>query len=365
MKLSIQRENLLEKLGCASRFTSSKLSSVSALQGVYLKKTDKNIHVYSTNLNYYYHTTIKTNEPGSFEFVIEPKKFMEFVSLLRPGNIDLEIKDKTILVTQGKTRGEFPLITTKDFPFPPEIKEKEQKIKTELFIKSLPLVLFSASSDETRPVLTGVNISASDKDFLMVTTDGFRLSLLKLKKDINLPSVIIPSGFLAELLQFLKGKEEIIMKYSSQEKLFYFSVDDNDLYTRLIEGDYPPFEKVIPAEKKTTVELDKEEFLKNIKLISIFARDISNIIILQVTKEGVRLQPKTEVGAQDTTFQEAKVEGEEIRIAFNYKFLIEFLNHLESKNIIMELLRSDAPAVFKINRNTDFLHIIMPVRIQE
>ncbi len=365
MKLSIQKEILLEKLTFASHFTSSRLSSLTVLQGVYIKKQGKEIHLYSTNLNSYYHTFLESDETGSFELVIEPKKLIEFISLLLPGKIDIEVKEKEIIVTQQKTRGEFSLMATKDFPFPPIVKEKPQKIKTQFLLKNLPLILFSASADDTRPVLTGVDITVRENDLLMVTTDGFRLSLLTLKKEVDLPSVIIPSSFLAELVSFLKNREDVSLQYSSQEKIMLFSIDDNDLYTRIIEGEYPPFEKVIPSEKKTTVEADREDFLKNIKLISIFARDISNIVILHVTNEGLQIQPKTEVSERDTTFQEAKVEGEEQRIAFNYKFITEFLNHIDSKKIIIELLRSDAPAVFKTEKNPNFLHIIMPVRIQE
>ncbi len=365
MKLSIQKEILLEKLVSASHFTSSRLSSLALLQGVYVKKQGKDIHLYSTNLNSYYHTVLKSDDQGDLELVVEPKKIIEFISLLQPGKIEIEVKGKEIIITQQRTRGEFPLMDAKDFPLPPVVKEKPQKIKADFLLKNLPLILFSASTDDARPVLTGVDISVRENDLLMVTTDGFRLSLLKLKKEIDLPSAIIPSGFLAELISFLKNKDEISLQYSPREKIMYFSVDENDLYTRIIEGEYPPFEKVIPIEKKTTIETDREELLKNIKLISIFARDISNIVIFNITKEGIQIQPKTEVGEKDVTFQDARVEGEAQRIAFNYKFIIEFLNHLESKKLIIELLRSDAPAVFKSGNNQNFIHIIMPVRIQE
>ncbi len=365
MKITLQRDALLENLSHSSRFTSSKLSSLTALQGVLIKGEKEAVHFYSSNLSSYYHSTIKNEEEHQFETVIEPKKLTEFISLLSPGKLEVEIKDKQLVVTQNKTRGEFPIITSKDFPLPPTIEEKPQKMKASFFIKNLPLILFSTSGDESRPVLTGVNLVSQDEELLMVTTDGFRLSLLKLKREIELPSMIIPSGFLSEVLSFVKDEEEIELRYSQKEKLIHLKIGKYDLYSRLIEGEYPPFEKVIPADKKTTIETDKEELLRNIKVISIFARDVSNIVILQITKDGIQLKPKTEVGEHNSTQQEAAVEGEEQRIAFNYKFLLEFLNHLEGKRIKIELLRADSPAVFKSDKNPNFLHIIMPVRIQE
>lgn len=365
MKISFQRDILLENLSYASHFTSSKLSSLVALQGVFIKNEKGTIHFYSTNLSSFYHSSVKSEERQSFEIVVEPKKIIEFISLLSVGKIEVEIKEKQIIVTQNKTRGEFPIFVSKDFPLPPVIEEKPQKIKTDFFLKNLPLILFSTSSDESRPVLTGVNLVAQDEELLMVTTDGFRLSLLKLKKEIDIPSMIIPSNFLSEVISFLKGEETVELSYSFKEKLISFKIGKYDLYSRLIEGEYPPFEKVIPADKKTVVETDKDELLRNIKLISIFARDVSNIVIFQTTKDALELKPKTEVGEHNSTQQDATIKGDEQRIAFNYKFLLELLNHLEGKKIIIELLRPDSPAVFKSDKYPNFLHIIMPVRIQE
>jgi DNA polymerase-3 subunit beta len=365
MKISLQRDFLLENLSFALRFTSSKLSSLTTLQGVLIKNEKNFLHFYSTNLSSYYHSSMKSDEKQTFEIVIEPKKLTEFLSLLSSGELEVEIKEKQITVTQGKTRGGFPLIVSKDFPLPPPVEEKGQKIKADFFVKNLPLVLFSASSDDSRPVLTGVNLVSQDEELLMVTTDGFRLSLLKLKKEIELPSMIIPSSFLSEALNFLKDEKEIELKYSPKEKLIGLTIGRYELYSRLIEGEYPPFEKVIPADKKTTAETDKDELLRNIKLISIFARDVSNIIIIQTTKDAVQLKPKAEVGENNSTQQDAEVQGEEQKIAFNYKFLLELLNHLDAKKISMEFLRSDSPAVFRSDKYPNLLHIIMPVRIQE
>ncbi len=365
MKISFQRDILLENLFFSSHFTSSRLSSLIALQGTLIKNEKGIIHFYSTNLSSYYHSSIKSNEKESFEIVVEPKKIIEFLSLLSEGEIEMEVKEKQIMIVQGKTRGEFPLIVSKDFPLPPIVEEKPQKIKADFFLKNLPLILFSASSDETRPVLTGVNLVSQEEELLLVTTDGFRLSLLKLKKEIELPSMIIPSGFLLETLPFLKNEKEVELKYSAKEKLINLTIGKYDLYSRLVEGEYPPFEKVIPADKKTTVETDRDELLRNIKLISIFARDVSNIVIIQVAKDAIQLKPKAEVGEHNSTQQDAEIHGDEQKVAFNYKFLLELLNHLEAKKISIELLRSDSPVVFKSDKYPNFLHIIMPVRIQE
>lgn len=365
MKITILKETFLEKLSLASKFTSNKLTSTSSLQGVYLKGEKKLLHFYSTNLNYFYHTTLKNEDISQFEIIIEPRKIIEFLSLLNPGKIEVEIKEKEIIITQNKTRGDFPLFTKNDFPFPPKITGEKQKIKTNFLKEIFPLLLFSTSTDETRPVLTGINFVSQGEEMQLVATDGFRLSLLTVKKEAPFPSSIIPSVFLGEILRMIKEEEELFFSYSQEEKMIVFYLSDNELYSRLIEGEYPPYEKVIPPEKKTTIIVEREELLRKIKLTSIFAREFSNVIIVKTEKEEIQLTPKTSEGKENVDYLEAEITGEPQKIAFNYKFLLDFLNNVSSKKIIIELLRSDAPAVFRAENLKNFLHIIMPVRIQE
>lgn len=364
MKFTINREVFLEKLTLASHFTSTKLTSSLTLQGVLLKGIKNILHFYSSNLSSYLHTSLKVDLEKETEIVIEPKKLIEYINFLPPGKLEIEVKEKQITIVSGKTKGNFPLIAKEDFPLPPKIEEKEQTIKTDFLLKNLPMVLFSASYDETRPVLTGVNF-LTQETLIIVSTDGFRLSLVKVKKEIDIPSVIIPADFLSEILQFVKEEKEVKFSYLKKEKMIVFSLDNTEFYSRLIEGDFPPFEKVIPTEKRTTVTIDADDFLRNIKLISVFARDFSNIVILQMAKDGIWIKPKTDAGDENNAFQEAELEGEEQKVAFNYKFLLDFLNHSKSKKIIIEVLRPDAPVVFKMGESDHFLHIIMPVRIQE
>ena len=365
MKISLHKNEFLEKLEISSRFTSSRLSSSTSLQGVYIKGDEKLIHFYSTDLNYYFHSVLKTENSDKFKLIIEPKKIIEFLSLLPETKIDIEIKEKAIIISQGKIKGQFPLFSDQEFPLPPEKTGEKQKIKTTFFKDSLPFLLFAASTDETRPVLTGINFVTSDDSLQLVTTDGFRLSLLTLKKDLPFSSMIIPAGFLANIQRFINKETEIEFSYLNEEKLLAFFIGDNEIYVRMIEGEYPPFEKVIPVEKKTTIIIDSNDFLRSIKLISVFARDFSNIVIMEVEKDSVKFIPKAGLGEEDVVYQEAKIDGEVQKIAFNYKYLIDFLNCASGKKIIIELLRSDAPVVFKIEGVNNFFHIIMPVRVQE
>ena len=209
MKILLPKNEFLEKLEMASRFTSSKLSSATSLQGVCLIGEEKNINFYSTDLNYYYHSTLKNESNNKFKIIIEPKKIIEFLSLLPEVKIEIEIKEKAIVITQGKIKGQFPLFSDQDFPFPPKNTEERQKIKTSFFKENLPFLFFAVSSDETRPVLTGVNFVTDDENLQLVATDGFRLSLLTIKKNLPFSSMIIPAGFLINAQRFIIKEVEV------------------------------------------------------------------------------------------------------------------------------------------------------------
>ncbi len=365
MKINVTKDQLQEKVNLAARFISHKLSSVVSLQGILLKSEANKLHLYSTDLTSYIHTTLPIESSESFQVILEPKKILEFLQFLNPGKIEIEIKEKQVTITQDKTKGNFPLIAAGDFPLPPEMKEKAQKLEAKFFKKYLPLILFATSTDETRPALTGVSFITSDEELVMVATDGFRLSLVKTKGEIDFPSMLVPGEFLSEILRFIKDEKEVFFTYSREEKMIQFTVGGTAFYSRLIEGEFPPYERVLPAESKTIITLDTDEFQRNIKLISVFARDYSNVVVCEFKKDGLYVRPKKESNEDNSAFQEIQMTGEEQRIAFNYRFVLDLLNTIDSKSIRIEILRSDAPIVFRTEKGEQFLHIIMPVRIQE
>lgn len=365
MTLTIHKTTFQEHLQTASKFSSDKLNTPALLQGVYIKIEKTHIHLYATDLNVYCHIKIPHKSDTKEDLFIEPKKIIEFLQALGPEDITLETSSSGIKISQKTTVGNFPLLDAKDFPPLPSMKEKEQTITSDIFTEKLSKLLFSASQDEARPVLTGVNFVADDSGLTLITTDGFRLSVVRDKKAFNLPSMIIPSGFLREIQKYIKSAQDIGFTYSKEEQIVRIRMGESEFYTRLIEGEFPPYERVIPEEKKTTVTLQKDELLKNTKVISIFARDFSNIILFDFSEKGLRMSPKKEANDLNSTTQDIEFEGDPVRVAFNYRYLLDFLNNASGENVVIELLRSDTPTLFRIKGDDSFFHIIMPVRLQE
>jgi len=323
------------------------------------------MHFYATDLNTYCHSQTQVLTKEETSFVIEPKKILEFVQFLQAGEVNVTIQESSMQIEQGKTKGVFPLIAVEDFPLPPELTEEKEKIKTEFLLKNLPFLLFTASSDDARPVLTGINFVVSDEELILAATDGFRLSVVKEKRKGTFSNMIVPAEFLKEVLRQVKETESVLFSYSEKEHMVYFKAGETEFFSRLIDGDFPPYERVVPDEKKSTVKLKREDLLRNTKLISIFAREYSNVIIYDFSKDGLVIAPKKEANEENTTTQDIEFEGEPMRVAFNYKYVLDFLNHVDAEVLEIELLRSEAPVVFRTPGNNTFMHIIMPVRIQE
>ncbi len=365
MKFEINKDTFLDKLNLASRFTSDKITASTTLQGIYLKGDKETIHIYATNLNMYYHAKLKVSHDEAFDAVLEPRKIIEFLQFLQAGNVTFEIKDKQVTISQGRTKGNFPLFILEEFPTPPVMGDEPQELEADFLTKKLPLVLFNASSDEARPVLTGINFIVSDEEFLMVSTDGFRLSLVKDQRKGSISSMIIPADFLSEVMRNMKDEKKVNFSYSETEKIVCFQVKDDSFYSRLIEGAFPPYERVIPPETHTTITVEKDELLRNVKLISVFARDFSNVVVASFKDGELSMRPKKEGNSENQTVQEVEMKGEAQTVAFNFKYLLDFLNHVATKTLTIDIVRSDAPVVFRIKNDPSFMHIIMPVRIQE
>ena len=169
---------------------------------------------------------------------------------------------------------------------------------------------------------------------------------------------------LTEVLRLAQGDGDVRILFSDEKKIIKFTISDVNVYSRVIEGEFPPFERVIPTDFRTRVVLNREEFLRGIKMAAVFARDYSNVVVFEIKKEGFYLKPRAKDEKETIIYQEGEIEGEPQKIAFNYKFVLDFLVNIKGDRVILEITQPNAPAVFKINGETDFLHVIMPIRTE-
>ena len=255
-----------------------------------------------------------------------------------------------------------------DFPsIPDSIGRKNVGLPREEMMNALSKVLFAVSNDETRPILTGVLCFSQRNKVFFVSTDGFRLSrkTFKMNNAGVINKVIIPKPAFAELKGLIEEEDEIKIFNDIKNNQVTFKVDNSILSTRVIQGDFPDYEKIIPKESSLKVDLDKNDLLQAVKLSSVFAKDSSNVIKLSIGNGFIEISAESQYFGSQKTKINAKTEGKKMEIGFNYKFLQEFLQAIEGDDILMKFIDPNSPGLFLDPGDKDFLHLIMPVKLND
>jgi DNA polymerase-3 subunit beta len=229
-------------------------------------------------------------------------------------------------------------------------------------------VLFSAATDEGRPILTGIRIIQKDKETIFVATDGYRLSVKKVAlKTKNPLDLLVPARALKEMTKACFEDKELktIHLASAADGQISFSVGDTEIRTRLIDGEYPNYEKIIPTKHNTRVLLEKSTLEKAVKSAAIFARDNANIIRFHIENQTLTVSANSPQAGEDEIDIEARVDGEGGDMALNGRFLLEFLANYQEDEVLFEMTGALNPGVFRPAKDDSYLHIIMPVRVTQ
>lgn len=374
MQFSVLQENLNSALQNVSRFTSNK-TQLPILNNILLATDNGRLKLSATNLelaiNYW--IGAKIDKEGSI--TLPSKEITEFVSYLPTGKLDLSLNDKNLLFLKSpKAESTFTTIPPADFPSIPPINPKTAfELDFPLLLQAASQIAFAAATDDSRPVLTAVLCQFTADNLTLVATDGFRLSLktikltdpIKFNKDKDEFVFMVPSRSLTEIVKLAKSAKKIKLGLTQDEHQLVFILDDFELVSRLIEGDFPDYQRIIPESYTTKVFINRDEFIQAVKIASVFARESANVVKFTVKPAGLELTANAPQVGQNKTTVDARVEGESLEIAFNFKFVSDFLNVCKGEEVIIELNTGLTPGFFHDQSDPHFTHIIMPVRIQD
>jgi DNA polymerase-3 subunit beta len=371
MKIQVLQENLSEAVNLATRFTSSR-AQLPVLANIMLSTKKNKLLLSATNLELSINISLGAKVENEGKLTVPARILSEIVSNLSTGPINLESQKEQLKIETGNFQSTVSGMNASDFPAIPEkLKGLSVKAEKDGFIDSLSQVLFAVSSDETRPTLTGVLfLVEKNKDITLVSTDGFRLSKKILKEKSTKVSfkVILPKTALNEIVK-VADEGSLSFSYSKEDNQVIFDLSESIISSRIIEGSFPDFEKIIPKSRTIKVDLAKDDFIQAVKLASVFARDSANVVKLSIKTRGVTLKAESQYSGSQETSVEAKVEGDlgekkNFEIAFNYRFLEEFSHIVKSDSLVMEFTDPNSPGVFLDPEDNDFLHLIMPVKLQ-
>ncbi|MBU1089033.1 DNA polymerase III subunit beta [Patescibacteria group bacterium] len=374
MKFSVLQENLNTALSHVSRFVSAK-TQLPILKNILFAIDNGRLKLSATDLKIGINYWIGAKIEKESSITVPAKEITEFISYLSPGKLDISVNDKSLLsVHSPNAQSSFTTMPSDDFPTQNTSKKKYTfDLDYSLLSETVAQIAFAAATDDNRPVLTAVLWQFTPQAFTMVATDGFRLSVKtsKLINPINLDkqqspvTFLIPSKALSEIVRLSKNEKKINVALTNDERQVVFVLEDLELLTRLIEGDYPDYQKIIPKEFNTKLTIDKEDFSQAIKIASVFARESANIVRFKVDKNSVELTANAPQVGQNKNTLEAKVEGESMEIAFNYKFISDFLSICKGDFVTVKLNQSLSPGIFEDQNDPNFTHVIMPVRLQD
>lgn len=376
MKISCLQESLNRGLSIVGRAVAAR-TTLPITNNVLLATDQARLKLVATNLEIAISCWLgaKVEEEGAI--TVPARILTEFVNSLPNDRIDISLspRTKTLELKCARFEARISGVDAKDFPPIPTVDEGiTTRVDVGALRQAISQVAFAAISNESRPVLTGVDAQFDGDLLTLAAADGFRLAVYKLPLTTQVSQrteVIFPTRAMAELNRLLAdGEETVDVTINPNKSQTLFRMKDVELVSQLLLGSYPQYNQLIPQSYSTRVDVDIAEFLRAAKAASTFARDGSGIVRLVITP-GSELNPgkmivsarSDEIG-DDVGEIDAIVDGEEVKIAFNIKYIIDLLSALREQRVALETSNPASPGVLRPVGSDNYIHVIMPMFIQ-
>ncbi|HET7320846.1 MAG TPA: DNA polymerase III subunit beta [Candidatus Saccharimonadales bacterium] len=362
MKLQVTQENLNRALGSVARVANSR-NPLPILANVLIKTSNNRLSLSATNLDIAitHYIGAKVNEEGSI--TVPARLMQDFISSLPAGVINLDLEETKLKVSTDQYKSVVNGVAADDFPVMSAISSGTSwSVDGALLKKGLQQVIFAASNEDSRPVLTGVLIHTFNGKLYFAATDSYRLAEKELgnnKAEVNL---LVPATALHDLLRIL-GDHEGPVQVTHDEQQVLFQVGDVELTARLVEGKYPDYRKLIPASFTTEVTLKRADFVNVTKVSSLFARESAGSVTLEVDEAAGTLSIRSIASqlGENTATANGKVTGSG-SITLNSRYLLDALGVLSGENVTFGFNGKLEPTLLKDPDGKDYQHIIMPLK---
>lgn len=362
MKLQVTQENLSRALGSVSRVASGR-NTLPILSNVLLKTIDNRLNIAATNLDIAitHYIGSKISEEGAI--TVPARLMQDFVSSLPAGVIDLELDDYKLKIHTDQYQSVINGVSAEEYPVMPAITQgKTWTVDGPILKRALQQVTMAASSDEARPVLTGMYVHTDGKQLYMTATDSYRLAEKKLstiKEDVNL---LIPATAMQDLLRIVSDFEEKVhITHDDQQVLF--TVGDIELVARLIEGNYPDYRKLIPSHFATSAKIKRSELVNITKVSSLFARESAGSVTIHVNEKDKTVSIKSVASqlGENTATAPAEVVGSG-DITLNSRYLLDGLHAFSGEDVLLRFNGKLEPCILQDPASDDYTHLVMPLK---
>lgn len=365
MKAALIHEKLVKNISIISKSLPS-TSPVPVLLNVLLEATQEGVYLSATDLELGVRLKIPAKVEKIGAVTVPGKQFVEIINSITSRKVEIELVEEGVVINSENGRMVLQSIPKEEFPNLFESKgEKVHGFKKGEMEEIFSKLVFAVSQDDARPELTGVFVSQRDEGADFAATDGFRLSLKRVKGIKILErekGIVVSVRLISEVISYKSENIEMYLYEEGNQVLF--EAEDAVFIGRLIHGNFPNYERVIPKDSATKVTISREDFLNAIKLSSVFARESANIVKVEVKDKVLKISAKSSGVGEGEARVDVVQTGQDTEIYFNVKFLVDLLRNIPDKEIEMGLNSSTEPAVFR-TADQEFLHVIMPVRVQD
>lgn len=366
MQIKVTQSNLVQALNTVSRSISTK-PQLPILSCLLLKAENNQISLFATDINLGIRCQIFGEIEKEGSVAIPAKIFIEVVKTLGQGDLTLKVDEHTLSIIASKTKTKIQCQPHKEFPEFPETPPLKGSFKAAQLKVIEKYVSFSTSIDQTRLVLTTLLFRQAEDFLQVVGTDGFRLSTLKLKEELKqVGQFLIANKAFLEIVKIsdAQNAENILFEVSDELKQVFFLIGEVEFFVRLIEGSYPPFEKIIPPDFILTGSFDGPQFEDALKQASVFAKEVSNVVSLEISGDKMKITSNASAKGSYQGEIPVKLEtGETGRVAFNIKYLIDFLGNVKPERVWFGMNDELKPVMFKEEGNKFFEYVVMPFRL--
>ncbi|HEV8601595.1 MAG TPA: DNA polymerase III subunit beta [Patescibacteria group bacterium] len=364
MRLVCTKDNLKKGLFVVSRVVGTG-NPLQVLNNILVKTDQGRIKLSSTNLEIGVNTWIggKIEEEGSL--TVPARLINEYINNLPTDKVLISSKDTTLNLESENYHTNIKGLSAEDFPLIPQVQDEAYaKVSGEDLKKALSETIWAAAVNETQPEISGIYFAFEEDKLRIAATDRYRLAerMLKLAEPVAHPKdVIVPARTILELYKILgAGKYNVEIYFSESQVLFKF--DETELISRLIDGQYPDYQQIIPKEFKTEVVLGRDDLIHALKATSLFAPESNNIQI-DVDESGITVAASSAQAGENVTKVPAKVTGDKNSAVFNFRYLIDCLNSLPESGVVFKMISDSSPAMVTPEKRSDYLYIVMPIKL--
>lgn len=363
MKIIITQENLRNGLSVVSRVVGNS-STLPILNNVLLETENGLLKLSGTNLETGISTYVRCSVEKDGAICLGVKTLTDLVNSLPQGNITIDAEEFETKITTEHTSVNIKHLTSDDFPLIPKIEDGGKAVLDPVVMKNaLDQVIFAASTSETQPEISGILFWFGGKNLLLTATDRYRLAEKSISYSGGLDyKIIVPHKSAQEIARLLATMDkEVEMSVTATQ--LAFSLDNTYVVTRLIDGQYPDYQQILPETSNTNIILDRQELLSALKTTSVFSRGSGSINIEFNSEENIlKLSSISHDLGQSTVDIVCKVNGPSGALIMNYRYLLDFLNNYNEETLVMKVIDDAAAVTFTPESEDKYLYLVMPIK---